>query len=43
MKWAVPDKSLVAWVQIDFNPNSFWNNILVQNKTVKRSQLGKAH
>ena len=46
----VPDKSLVAWVQIDlkcpsniflinilqemghFNPNSFWNNVLVQNK-----------
>ena len=51
----VPDKSLVAWVQIDlkcpsnifliniflqemahFNPNSFWNNVLVQNKTVEK-------
>ena len=59
----VPDKSLVAWVQIDlkcpsnifliniflqemahFNPNSFWNNVLVQNETVEKySQLGKAH
>ena len=51
----VPDKSLVAWVQIDlkcpsnifltniflqemapFNPNSFWNNVLVQNETVEK-------
>ena len=51
----VPDKGLVAWVQIDlkcpsnifliniflqemahFNPNSFWNNVLVQNKTVEK-------
>ena len=53
--YTVPDKSLVAWVQIDlkcpsnifliniflqemahFNPNSFWNNVLVQNKTVEK-------
>ena len=51
----VPDKSLVAWVQIDLkcpsnifliniflqemahlNPNSFWNNVLVQNETVEK-------
>ena len=51
----VPDKSIVAWVQIDlkcpsnifliniflqemahFNPNSFWNNVLVQNETVEK-------
>ena len=53
--YTVPDKSLVAWVQIDlkcpsnifliniflqemahFNPNSFWNNVLVQNETVEK-------
>ena len=62
----VPDKSLVAWVQIHlkcpsnifliniflqemahFNPNSFWNNVLVQNKTVEKysnvHSLVKAH
>ena len=51
----VPDKSRVAWVQIDlkcpsnifliniffqemahFNPNSFWNHVLVQNETVEK-------
>ena len=50
----VPEKIIVAWVQIDlkcpsnifqinhflqemahFNPNSFWNNVLVQNETVE--------
>ena len=54
-QYTVPDKSLVAWVQIDlkcpsnifliniffqemahFNPNSFWNNVLVQNETVEK-------
>ena len=51
--YTVPDKSLVAWVQIDLkcpsnifliniflqemaNFNSFWNNVLVQNKTVEK-------
>ena len=53
--YTVPDKSLVAWVQIElkcpsniflinvflqemahFNPNSFWNNVLVKNETVEK-------